>query len=149
MRALRLLPVIAFALAPVVAFAAPQPPPTVLYCPNSTSAPTAFGICGTSGFPFTTSGGGGSSAPYNFTPLGYQQITVSALSTLTIPTGAIFAYLTVETSPIRYRDDGTAPTSTVGYPVAVGTQLYYAGTLSAVQLIAQSGTPVVDVLYYK
>lgn len=98
------------------------------------------------------SGGGGpgtGTAPYIYTPLGYQQITVTSLSTLTVPTGATSAFVTVETAPIRYRDDGSAPSAIVGYPLAVGQQLIYSGSLAAVQLIAQSGTPVVDVLYYK
>lgn len=96
-----------------------------------------------------TGGGGGSSGPYVYTPLGYQQITVSALSSLTVPTGATIAYISVETAAVRYRDDGTAPTATVGMPVAIGQQLTYSGNLAAIQFIAQTGTPVLDVSYYK
>lgn len=98
------------------------------------------------------SGGGGAgsgAAPYIATPLGYQQITVSALSTLTVPTGATEAFITVENTAVRYRDDGTAPTAAIGFPLLAGQQLVYSGTLATLQLIAQSGTPVVDVLYYK
>lgn len=99
------------------------------------------------------SGGGGAgsgTSPYIFTPLGFQQLTATGTaSTLTVPNGAIFAFITVEGANIRYRDDGTAPTATIGYLVAAGQQLTYSGTLATLQLISQSGSPVVDVLYYK
>lgn len=54
------------------------------------------------------------------TPLGYTQQTVTSLvaSTLTIPSGSQMAVVEVETAAIRYRDDGTAPTTAVGTPVA-------------------------------
>jgi hypothetical protein len=85
----------------------------------------------------------------NQIPLGYQQITLSALSSLTVPTGAQEALITVETAAVRYRDDGTAPTAAIGMPLAVGATLDYTGTLANIQFIAQTGTPVLDILYYK
>lgn len=107
-------------------------------------------VLGVTGHPLVTSGGGGgSSAPYVYTPLGYQQITISGATILTPPAGALYAFITIETAPIRYRDDGVAPTATVGYPVAVGQQLVYSGSFTTFDMIAQSGTPVADVLYYK
>lgn len=48
-------------------------------------------------------------------PVGYSQVTVSTSAVgLTIPEGATSAVITVETDNIRWRDDGTNPTSTVG-----------------------------------
>lgn len=48
-------------------------------------------------------------------PRGYQQITVSTTAVgLTVPAGASRAIVVVEAQPIRYRDDGTDPTSSVG-----------------------------------
>lgn len=94
--------------------------------------------------------GVGAGAPYTYTPLGYQQLTPLATSTaLTPPAGATIAFISVETAGVRYRDDGTAPTATVGMPIAAGQQLTYSGNLTAVRFIAQSGTPVMDVSYYK
>ena len=91
-------------------------------------------------------------------PCGYQQITAigtaSAVS-LSVPTPAAcggvvgFAVITAEAQALRYRDDGTPPTSTVGMPVPVNTPLQYEGNLSAIQFIAQTTGATLDVLYYR
>lgn len=94
-------------------------------------------------------------APYGYTSLpttsaGYQQITATGTAqSLTVPSGATIAEICVETAAIRYRDDGTAPTATVGMPAAAGTCFAYSGPLRAFQFIAQSGSPVVNALYYQ
>lgn len=88
--------------------------------------------------------------PGTQTPLGYQQITsLSSAATLTVPNGATVAYVTVSGQAVRWRDDGTAPTATVGVPVAVGAQLVYSGSLSAIQFIQQAASATIDVVYYK
>jgi hypothetical protein len=76
-------------------------------------------------------------------------LSVATATSLTVPGGSLFAEICVETASVRYRDDGTAPTATVGIPVAVSTCFQYAGPLAAVQFIAQSGSPTIDVSYYK
>lgn len=92
----------------------------------------------------------GGSSPYTFTPLGYQQITaVSGTTALTPPAGATIAFITVEGAAARYRDDGAAPTATVGMPLAVGQPLVYSGSLSAIKFIQQSAGAILDVSYYK
>ena len=84
------------------------------------------------------------------TPLGYQQITSLASATsLTVPAGAVSAIIYVETAGVRWRDDGTAPTATVGMLLSAGQAFQYAANLAAIQFIAQSGSPVVNVSYYK
>lgn len=83
-----------------------------------------------------------------FLPLGYQQITVTAVQSLTVPAGATHAVITAEAQVVRYRDDGKAPTSTVGAPLAVGTPLEYGGTLSQLQFISQVAGGIINVLYY-
>lgn len=46
---------------------------------------------------------------------GYEQLTIStSVISLTVPRLAKMAVITVETEPIRYRDDGTAVTASVG-----------------------------------
>src|SRR5882672_6430716 len=61
-----------------------------------------------------------------FVPLGYCQLTSLAAATKLsacsggIPAGATSALISVEGAAIRYRDDGTAPTTTVGMPIAIG-----------------------------
>ena len=97
------------------------------------------------------------SGPY--APLGFCQITslgsavalvTASCSTGSVPAGAVIAEICVETASVRYRDDGTAPTAAVGIIVTAGTCYSYAIIpLTAVQFIAVSGSPVVDVAFYK
>ncbi|MCC8963772.1 hypothetical protein H8A95_15990 [Bradyrhizobium sp. Pear76] len=89
-----------------------------------------------------------------FVPLGFCALTPDAGAGLAscaggIPSGARSATIAVETQAIRYRDDGTAPTSTVGMPVAVGQTIVYQGTLSKIQLISQTAGAKVSVLFYR
>jgi len=87
---------------------------------------------------------------YVFTPLGYQQLTsLSGATSLTVPQAAKIAEICVETQPVRYRDDGSAPSSTVGMPVAAGVCFQYSGNLNAIQFIQQAASATVDVLYYR
>lgn len=83
-------------------------------------------------------------------PLGYQQLTSLATSTaLTVPLGATTAVIVAEAQAIRYRDDGTDPSATVGQPSAVAAVIVYTGTLSAVRIIEQTSGAKVNVLYYR
>jgi hypothetical protein len=85
-----------------------------------------------------------------YVPLGYQQITsLSSAAGLAIPTGATAALVAVEGAAVRYRDDGSAPTATVGMPLAVGQTFFYSGTLSRIQFIEQSASASVSVSYYR
>lgn len=97
------------------------------------------------------------SGPY--IPLGYCQITslgsaanlvTASCSTGSVPFGSIIAEICVSTASVRYRDDGTAPTTTLGMPVAAGTCYAYAiSPLSKASFIAVSGSPVLDILFYR
>ena len=81
--------------------------------------------------------------------LGYQQITsLSASTALTVPTGATMALIIPELQGVRWRDDGTAPTATVGMPLAAGTSLSYDGDLKAIRFIQQAATGYLNVSYY-
>ena len=94
-------------------------------------------------------------APLRAVPLGYCQISGSSASTLAscsggIPAGATNVVISVETNAIRWRDDGTTPTASVGMPLATGAAPYaYAGVLSALQFIPQTGSAVIDVSFYR
>jgi hypothetical protein len=82
-------------------------------------------------------------------PLGYQQITsLASAANLTPPAGATAALITVETASVRWRDDGTAPTTSLGMLLTAGQSFTYYGNLSAIQFIAVSGSPTVNVAYY-
>lgn len=85
----------------------------------------------------------------NVDPLGYQQLdNLSTANSLTVPTGARIAIIQAEAHPIRYRDDGIAPTSTLGMLLETGESIKYSGNLSALQIIAHAGTPKVNISYY-
>ena len=85
-----------------------------------------------------------------YTPLGYQQITdLSVATKLTVPAGATVALIEAEAEDVRYRDDGTDPTSSVGMPVAKGTTFWYAGTLSAISFIEQTSGGILNISYYR
>ena len=50
--------------------------------------------------------------------LGYQQITsLTASTALTVPAGATLAVIVPESQSVRWRDDGVAPTASVGMPL--------------------------------
>ncbi len=80
----------------------------------------------------------------------YQQLVNPATSTaLTVPPGARYAMLNVEgANGIRMRDDGTAPTATVGILLTAGTNYWYTGKLAAVRVIAGGAAGTLNVLYY-
>jgi hypothetical protein len=83
-------------------------------------------------------------------PLSYVQITsVSAAVGLSPPSDATIAEITVEAQAIRYRDDGTNPTATVGMPVAAGNSFQYAGDLSTIKFIEQTAGAILNISYYK
>jgi hypothetical protein len=91
--------------------------------------------------------------PFRLVPLGFQQFTGSTTGTaqgLTVPAGASIAYMTGEVQAIRYRDDGTSPTTGVGILIPV-TQLpfIYAGPLANFQFIGAVGGAVLNIAYYK
>lgn len=88
-------------------------------------------------------------------PLGYCQLTsIDAAAKLSacsggIPKGATAAYIEAEAQAIRYRDDGVAPTASVGMPVVVSLPFFYSGTLSALQVISSTSGAKLNVLFYR
>jgi hypothetical protein len=99
---------------------------------------------------YTASGGsGGSSAPYNYTDLGYVQMTslAAAQGLSSIPAGAKYAFITVEGAAIRFRGDGVPPTASVGIPVAVGSQIMISTNLANVEVIQQASGAILNIQY--
>lgn len=85
------------------------------------------------------------------TALGYQQITVlSAAIGFTLPAGGCAMALVIpETQAVRWRDDGTDPTATVGMPLAVAQPIFFtAAQLSRVKFIEQTGSAKLNITYY-
>ena len=82
-------------------------------------------------------------------PLGYQQIAdVSSAAGLTVPPGATSAVIVALTQAVRWRDDGTSPTATVGMPLAVDTPFEYGGDLSAIEFFEQAASAELNVSYF-
>lgn len=81
----------------------------------------------------------------------YEQITVSTTAVgLTVPLKAKIAVVTVESQPIRYRDDTTDPTDTVGVLVSPGATLIVCShSLGRFKAIRQGGSDAsLSVSYY-
>lgn len=91
------------------------------------------------------------------TRLGYQQITsLSAATGLTVPSKDVqglackpsIAMITPETQAVRWRDDDTDPTASVGMPLAAGTTLQYDGDLTKIKFIEQVAGAKLNISYY-
>lgn len=88
-------------------------------------------------------------------PLGYCQLSsLSGATKLTsctngIPTTASVIVVAAETQAVRWRDDGTAPTASVGMPIATGSALVYQGDLTTIQFIEETASAKIDVSFYK
>lgn len=84
--------------------------------------------------------------------LGYQQSTSlstsAAINLPSIPSNAQSVIIDVENAGVRFRDDGTDPTSSVGRPIAAGQSLCYANDPHSIRIIGQTGTPAINVTYY-
>jgi len=86
-------------------------------------------------------------------PCGYQQVAVDSATALTIPAACdnspTLVVITPEAQAVRYRDDGTNPTTSVGMPMAVGQVLNYEGTISALKFISQTAGAKINALFYR
>lgn len=91
------------------------------------------------------------------TRLGYQQITtLSSATALTVPVvdvnglscKPVMALITPEGQAVRWRDDGTNPTASVGMPLAAGVTLQYDGDLTQIRFIEQLGGAKLNITYY-
>jgi hypothetical protein len=90
--------------------------------------------------------------PAGIKPLGYQQLTVSTTAVgLSVPAKAIRAVIGVEAQPIRWRDDGTNPTSSVGTLQKADTfiEIYDPKALNAFKAIRQDASDAtLNISYY-
>lgn len=81
---------------------------------------------------------------------GHQQLAPTTATALTVPSGAQMCLITVASNPVRFRDDGTNPTATVGIVLPKDLAPFqYNGPLTKVVLIDTSaGASKVEVSYY-
>ena len=91
------------------------------------------------------------------TRLGYEQITsLSSATGLNVPSKDVnglackpsIAMITPETQAVRWRDDDTDPTNSVGMPLAAGTTLQYDGDLTKIKFIEQVAGAKLNISYY-
>lgn len=88
---------------------------------------------------------------------GYEQLAVSstAVSPASVPAdtdqrpGATGVLISVETAAVRWRDDGVAPTATVGNPLPAGAFFFFTGDISKLKFIRQSSDATVNLNYYR
>lgn len=84
-------------------------------------------------------------------PLGYEQITsLSSAESLTVPNGARVALIVCEDQNVRWRDDASDPTATVGMLMKTTDEpLIYDGDLSALSFIEATASAKLNISYYK
>lgn len=81
--------------------------------------------------------------PVGIKPKGFATLTVSTTAVpLVVPKGAVRVVITVEAQPLRWRDDGTSPTATVGLLELAGSrfEIYGKEALLAFEAIRDGGT---------
>jgi hypothetical protein len=86
---------------------------------------------------------------------GYQQITsLSASTGLTVPTDANtgepnYCLIVAQTQGVRWRDDGTAPTASVGMPLDPGVPFAYDGDLNKIRFIEVTASAALNISFYR
>lgn len=82
-------------------------------------------------------------------PKGYEQNkSMSSAQTLTVPGGATVALIQAFTQDLRWRDDGTDASATLGMVLAAGSDFFYVGDLSAITFFEITATAELNVSYY-
>lgn len=80
---------------------------------------------------------------------GFQAITdLSSAVSLTVPSQTVKALIIAEGQPVRWRDDGTAPTPTVGMLLPVNTPFLYEGDPKMIKFIGTTSGASLSVSYY-
>lgn len=80
---------------------------------------------------------------------GYQQITsLGSAVGLTPPAGSRVALIQPEGQNVRWRDDGTNPTASVGVLLYNGDLFLYSGNLGDIRLIEVAASAKVNISYY-
>lgn len=95
--------------------------------------------------------GGGYAGTRQLYALGYQQIAVPTGAVATMPAppaGTLVALMKIEGAPVRYRDDGTAPTQAIGMPLSIGESMVYDAVMLDMRLIGQQAGAIVNIAYY-
>ena len=81
-------------------------------------------------------------------PAGYRQLTPSTAQGVSIPNARV-ALIQALTQNIRLRDDGTDPTSSVGFRLHAGQSIWYIGDLVQLRMIEEAASAEVNILGYR
>lgn len=84
----------------------------------------------------------------------YHKINPVSATGITVDTAdkkkARVAFIKAETQPVRWRDDGTAPTATDGFLLDVGEEFWYTGDVQAIKFIdTAAGASTLHVALYR
>lgn len=82
--------------------------------------------------------------------LGYQEMNSLAAATAlpSVPSGTVEAFIVCETQNVRWRDDGTNPTASVGMLLIPSQPFPYIGSIPALKLIQTTASAACHVTYY-
>lgn len=80
----------------------------------------------------------------------FTPVTVSSTAIgFTPPANSTWCILSIETNSVRWRDDGTNPTASIGVPMVAGEKILYTASLSAIKFIRQSADASLQGACYK
>lgn len=91
--------------------------------------------------------GGTPQADANLKPVGYAQV-VGIAAAISPPVPGRILILHPEAQGIRIRDDGTDPSTTVGFLIPAGTIYEYKGDASKLKIIEDAASSTLNVLGY-
>lgn len=118
-----------------------------------TSPPSWLPVSATNPLPVTLGGSSGTvsvkSGSYVSAGAGQFALAIGTNTQLTVPAGSVCAQITVESSSIRRTSDTTGATTTNGTLIQTGAQWQDCGPLAAYKFTAVSGSPTLDVEYFK
>ncbi len=84
-------------------------------------------------------------------PVGRAQLTglSSVKGFASVPAGTTIALIQAESQNIRWRDDGTNPSATVGMILVANDTLIYSGTMSAIKFIETTASAKINITFYQ
>lgn len=87
----------------------------------------------------------------NYQPAGFTQITdlSSVVGVGTIPAGARYALIQALDQNVRWRDDGSNPSSNVGMQLTAGNDFWYQGDLSTIKFIEDTSGAELNISFYR
>lgn len=81
--------------------------------------------------------------------MGYVQLTSLATAKGAPIANGRVALIQALNQNVRWRDDGTNPTSTVGMRLHAGEQMFYTGDLRAVKFIEEAASAEINIVAYQ